>query len=196
MDFQTFVHSTFFALFILPLLIFLARIGDVTVGTIRVIFVTRGFRGYATILAFFEVMIWLMAIGQIMRNLNSASCYIAYACGYATGTYVGMWLEAKLSLGQVVIRVITQRDASALIEYLRAAKCAVTSVDAEITGEKAKIVFSVIKRQDLGRVVAQIKKFNPAAFYSVQDVRMVSQSGFPSERSPLAEATSLSGGVH
>ncbi|MFH0793364.1 MAG: DUF5698 domain-containing protein [bacterium] len=195
MNFNSLFDSNLFAFVLLPILIFLARIGDVTVGTIRVIFVTRGFRWYSTLLAFIEVMIWLMAIGQIMRNLNSASCYIAYACGYATGTFVGVWLEAKLSLGQVVIRVITQKDTSALIEYLRAAKCAVTSVDAEVTGEKAKIVFSVINRQDLGRVVEQIKKFNPNAFYSVQDVRMVSEGGIAPQRSPWAGATSLPGGM-
>ena len=174
MNLHSFLASPAFTWVILPLLIFGARICDVSIGTIRVIFVTRGFRWYAAILGFFEVLIWLLAIGQIMRHLNNPICYIAYASGYAMGTFAGVWLEAKLSIGKVTLRVVTRSDSAALVEYLRSSHYHVTSLDAQSGDEKAKLVSSVVKRQDLPDIVAVICQFNPGAFYSVEDVRMSS----------------------
>jgi uncharacterized protein YebE (UPF0316 family) len=75
---------------VLPLLIFLARVVDVSMGTIRVIFVSRGLKYLAPVVGFFEVLIWLLAIGQIMKNLSSPLCYVAYAGGFAAGNYIGI----------------------------------------------------------------------------------------------------------
>ena len=92
---------------ILPLLIFLARIGDVSIATIRIIFVMSGKKVIAPILGFFESLIWLLANGQIFNNIDNVWSYIAYASGYATGTFVGMYIEEKLAIGRVVVRIIT-----------------------------------------------------------------------------------------
>ncbi len=181
MDFPALFRSEIFALLILPLLIFLARIVDVSIGTIRVIFVSRGMKYLAPVFGFFEILIWLLAIGQIMRNLTNVVCYIAYAGGFAIGTFVGIYIEEKLSIGLVIVRVITKKDATALIEYLKFAKYAVTTVDAESVTGPVKIIFAVIKRQDLQYVVRIINKFNPNAFYSIEDVRFVSKGGLPTE---------------
>jgi hypothetical protein len=86
---------------ILPLLIFLARISDVTLSTIRIVFVMSGRRNLAPVLGFFESLIWLIAISQIIKNISSPLSYVAYAGGFATGTYVGMFIEEKLALGKV-----------------------------------------------------------------------------------------------
>jgi uncharacterized protein YebE (UPF0316 family) len=160
-------------------LIFLARICDVSLGTIRVIFVSRGYRHLAPILGFFEISIWLFAIGQIMRDVNDISIYFAYAAGFATGTYVGIVLEEKLSLGTVLVRVVTKRDSTDLVGALKDGGFGVTTHAADGAMGPVTIIFTVVKREDLPRVVEIIKRFNPHAFYSVEDVRHASEGVFP-----------------
>ncbi len=168
---------------VIPLLIFLARIVDVSIGTVRILFISRGKKYLAPIMGFCEVLVWLLAIGQIMRNLTNVLCYVAYAGGFATGTYVGLWIEEKLAVGLLMVRVVTHRDASPLIEQLQKEAFGVTHVAARgITG-KVRIVFTIIKRSDLPRVIGIIRKFNPNAFYSTEDVRSVSKEIFPLDNS-------------
>ena len=78
---------------------------------------------------FFEVLIWLMAIGQIMQNLSNPVCFIAYSAGFAMGNFVGMCIAEKLSLGFVMVRVITVKKASELVRRLRSAEYGVTNID-------------------------------------------------------------------
>jgi uncharacterized protein YebE (UPF0316 family) len=171
--------SGFFTWILLPVLIFTARICDVSLGTIRVIFVSRGYRYLAPLLGFFEISIWLLAISQIMRDLNDPSIYLAYAAGFAAGTFVGITLEEKLSLGTVLVRVVTGRDSRNLIDALAGADYGVTTHAAEGAQGPVTIVFTVVSRQDLPHVVGLIKEFNPHAFYSVEDVRHASEGVFP-----------------
>ncbi|KPJ65687.1 MAG: hypothetical protein AMJ45_04725 [Syntrophobacter sp. DG_60] len=173
-----------FTLIILPLLIFFARICDVTMGTIRIIFVSRGKKFFAPLLGFFEILIWLLAIGQIMQNLTNVACYVAYAGGYATGTFVGMYVEEKLAMGVLLIRTITRKDASELIKFLRAANYGVTSVDAQGVTGKVNVIFTIVKRSELEHVVEIIKRFNPKAFYSIEDVRFATNGVFPLRKHP------------
>jgi len=105
-----------FAWVILPILIFLARVCDVSIGTIRIIFVSKGIKYLATFLGFFEILIWLMAISQIMQNLTNVYYYLFYAGGFSTGIFVGILIDEKLSIGTVSVRIITRTDASKLIE--------------------------------------------------------------------------------
>ncbi|MDD1706274.1 MAG: DUF5698 domain-containing protein, partial [Methanoregulaceae archaeon] len=102
--------SDFFAWVILPLLIFFFRICDVSLGTIRVIFIAKGLKYIAPVIGFFEVIIWLLAIGQVMNNVTNVASYIAYGGGFAAGTLLGMTVEERLSLGTVVVRVISNED--------------------------------------------------------------------------------------
>ena len=98
-----------FSLIILPILIFLARIVDVTFGTIRIIFVSRGMKWLAPIFGFFEIMIWLFAIGQVFSNLTNITYYVAYAGGFACGNFVGIWIEEKMAIGTLIVRIITRK---------------------------------------------------------------------------------------
>ncbi|MDD1715849.1 MAG: DUF5698 domain-containing protein, partial [Methanolinea sp.] len=113
------VSDDLFAWVILPLLIFLARICDVSMGTLRVIFIAKGLKKIAPVIGFFEVIIWLLAIGQVMQNISNVASYVAYGGGFAAGTYLGMRVEERLSIGTVVVRVITNRDPGDLISDLR-----------------------------------------------------------------------------
>jgi uncharacterized protein YebE (UPF0316 family) len=189
---ESFGSSGLFEWVILPVLIFCARICDVSLGTIRVIFISKGIKYLAPLIGFFEVIIWLVAIGQVMNNLTNVACYIAYGGGFAMGTLIGMLIEEKISLGLTSVRIITKEDPSRLVDYLRSQDYGVTTFDGQGGTGQVKMVFSIIRRQDLFSVVEVIKKFNPAAFYSIEDIRSVSEGVFPDERSrfsiPYSEA--------
>ncbi len=180
-----------FALVVLPLLICCSRIIDVSLGTMRIIFVSRGFRVLAPIMGFFEVLIWIIVISQVMQNLTNVVNYVAYAFGFALGSYVGMTIERRLSLGMVVIRVITAKDSRELIGFMRKEGYGVTVLNAEGSSGRVNVVFTVIKRTDVNTVVGHIKRFNPKAFYTVEDIQSVTEGVFPasgpSSRVPLLQ---------
>ena len=175
-------NSSLYAWFLLPLLIFIARVADVSIGTVRVIFVSRGLKYLAPLVGFFEILIWLLAIGQIMKNLSNPICYIAYAGGFATGNFVGIWIAEKLSLGVVLIRVVSKKDASELVEYLKNARYGVTSIDGHGTAGEVKVIFTVVPRREAATVVDLVKKFNPKAFYSIEEIGFVEKGIFPPKR--------------
>jgi uncharacterized protein YebE (UPF0316 family) len=167
---------------VIPFLIFVARVVDVSMGTVRVIFVSRGMKYLAPIVGFFEILVWLLAIGQIMKNLSNPVCYIAYAGGFAMGNFVGICIAEKLSLGVVLIRVVTKRDALPLVEHLKSENFGVTSVDGHGTSGEVKVVFTVVPRREVQNVAKLIKRFNPKAFYSIEDVGFVEKGIFPAKK--------------
>lgn len=172
-------QSEIYMYLILPLLIFIARILDVSIGTIRIILVSKGLKNLAPILGFFEIFIWILAISRIMQNLDNLLCYITYAGGFAMGNYIGMRIEEKMALGILLIRIITQKDANNLINSLQQEGYGTTILDATGANEKVHIIYTIIKRVELKKVVDLINKFNPKAFYSIEDLRFVSQGIFP-----------------
>jgi uncharacterized protein YebE (UPF0316 family) len=170
---------------VLPLFIFFARIIDVSIGTIRIILVGKGIRGIATIAGFIEVFIWIIAIGQIMQNLDNFINYFAYASGFATGTYVGIFLENKISIGKVVVRIITRKDASELITHLSDDNYHLTSIDANGRYGPVKIIFLVLKRKEVSGLINIINKYNPKAFYTIEDVRFVNDLEYIPKTNPF-----------
>jgi uncharacterized protein YebE (UPF0316 family) len=168
---------------ILPVLIFIARVLDVSLGTVRVIFVSKGLKYLAPVVGFFEIIIWLLAIGQIMANLTNPACYIAYAGGFATGNYFGIIIAEKLSLGVVLLRVVTQKDANELVQSLSSAEYGVTSIDGQGVHGNVKIIFTIVPRKEITRVIELVKKFNPKAFYTIEDINFVEEGIFPLKKS-------------
>ncbi|MBN1985244.1 MAG: hypothetical protein JW761_03010, partial [Prolixibacteraceae bacterium] len=128
---DTFYDSSLFTYFLLPFLIFLSRIMDVTIGTIRIVMVSKGQKMWAPFLGFFEVFIWLIAISKIFENLDNWVCYFAYAGGFATGNYIGLIIEEKMALGIVKIQIITRKKAAKLIANLKEAGYGITHHDAQ-----------------------------------------------------------------
>ena len=172
-------NSYTFSLLIIPILIFLARVVDVSFGTIRIILDSRGIKRVAPVFAFFEIIIWLFAISQIIQNLTNITYYLAYASGYATGTYFGILIEEKMAIGRVIIRIITKRDATELVERLRSTGYGVTSFDGQGSTGQVKLIYMTIERKDIDKILEIIKKFNPKAFFSVEEVRLVKEGIFP-----------------
>jgi len=177
-----FPHSQFFAWVILPLLIFLARIADVSLGTVRLIFISRGMKYLAPIVGFFEVLIWILVIGQIMQHLSNPICYVAYAGGFAAGNFIGLLIAEKLSLGMVLIRVITPKEIGGLVECLTQRRYGVTCVEGQGANGPVEIVFTIVPRRDVGTVVELVKKFNAQAFYTIEEVDFAERGVFPIRR--------------
>lgn len=171
--------SETFSLIILPLLIFIARVMDMTLDTIRIIFVSRGRKFLAPFFGFFEIMIWLFAIGQIMQNLTNITYYLAYAGGFATGVFVGISIEEKIAVGSVVVRVITKKEATKLVENIKSKGYGVTCFNGEGATGQVKLIYIAIRRKDVDNVVGIIKRFNPKAFYCIEDIRSASEGIFP-----------------
>ncbi|MDD4013606.1 MAG: DUF2179 domain-containing protein, partial [Candidatus Omnitrophica bacterium] len=163
---------------IIPLLIFLARVVDVSMGTLRIMFVSRGIKLFAAILGFFEVLIWLTAIGQIMKNLTSPWHYIAYAGGFAFGNYIGMTIEQGLSMGMLVLRIISREDSGDLVSGLIFKGYGVTVIDGEGATGPVKLIFTVLRRKDLAEAFGILERHAPGAFYTVEDVRASADRGF------------------
>ncbi len=159
--------------FIIPLFIFLARILDVSLGTIRIIFVSKGLKRIAPLIGFVEILIWIIAISEIMRNLNNWVCYVAYAGGFAAGNFVGMLIEERLAIGVELVRIITKKQATELRDVLKDMGYGVTFVKARgIEGEVA-VLYTVVRRNQIKEVITIIKKLNPNAFYTIEDIRSV-----------------------
>ena len=110
------------SLTLLPVLVFLAELCVVTLSTMRVIFIARGMKWLAPFLGFFEITIWLFAIGQIMQNLSDLGCYAGFASGFTLGNFLGVIIEKKLAIGNSIIHITTRKDAGELVESLAAAQ--------------------------------------------------------------------------
>ena len=171
MESGSFFSDHIFRLVIIPVLIFLARIMDVSIGTMRVIFVSRGFKFYAALCGFFEVLIWIIAITQIIKNLNNPLYYIAYAGGFATGNFIGMVLEEKIALGTVLLRIVVPHEIEELEKYLKESNFGMTVLEAKGIYSDVKILFTVLPRKELEHVLCSIEKINPNIFYTVEDIR-------------------------
>lgn len=162
--------------FYIPLLIFFARVIDVSLGTLRIMLVAKGFERLAPIMGFFEILVWVLAISKVITNLDSWLSYVAYAGGFAMGNYVGMKLEKKLALGHEMIRVITKKDPSLLIESIRNLGYTATLVDAKGAEGKVGVLYIIINRKALQSVLELIKIHNPQAFYTIEDIRFVNKN--------------------
>lgn len=165
----------------IPILIFLARICDVSMGTVRIIFVSRGMRLRAALLGFVEILIWILVVAQLIQHLDNWMNFVAYAGGFAVGTYLGITIENRLKVGTVLIRVITNMDPGELIDRLREAGFMITRVEAKGGEGPVEIIFMVVKRKRWLEAVRIIESFDLNAFYSVEDVK------FTSAESPITE---------
>lgn len=180
MDFVSILtsDSPLFAWVVLPVLIFFARISDQSIGTMRLIFLSKGYKHLAPFLGFFEVIIWLITVSQIMQHLDNVLCYVAYGGGFAMGNYIGMTIEERLSIGNVMIRIIPKQNSQELINVLRKSNYGVTSVEAEGSQGRVDIIFTIIKRKDIDHVASIINELHPAAFYTIEDIKTIKEGIF------------------
>ncbi|HEY3430201.1 MAG TPA: DUF5698 domain-containing protein [Cyclobacteriaceae bacterium] len=171
------ISESIFSYLLLPLLIFLARITDVSINTIRIIYVLGGRKLTATILGFFESFVWLMAIRQIFEHMDNWICYVAYPGGFAMGILVGMLIEERIAYGKVIVRIITRKDVAELIAYLNKNQFRYTKVNAEGPDGHENLVFTVLERERLEDLLVEMKAILPSAFYTVEKVNRAGEGG-------------------
>jgi uncharacterized protein YebE (UPF0316 family) len=171
------ISESVFSYLILPLLIFFARIFDVSINTVRIIYVLGGRKFTSTLLGFFESFIWLMAIRQIFEHLDNWMCYVAYPGGFAAGIFVGMIIEEKIAYGKVITRIITRKEVGGLLLYLNQQGFRYTYVKAEGPDGLENLVFTVLEREKLETLLQKLKEILPTAFYTVEKVNRAAESG-------------------
>lgn len=172
---EGFYETDLFSYVILPLLIVIARISDVSIGTLRIVMVSKGQKIIAPLLGFFEVVIWLITMSKVIQNIENWVAYVAYGLGFALGNYIGLILEEKLAVGVVRLQIITRANADQLILKLRGTGYGITYLEANGSEGKVAVIYSIIKRSNIQNVIDLIRLYNPQAFYSVADVRFVSR---------------------
>jgi uncharacterized protein YebE (UPF0316 family) len=185
-------HPDLYNWLILPLLIFLSRIGDVSLSTLRNIFLHKGFKKMVPIIGFFEVLLWIIVVSQVMKNLNNWLCYFAWAGGFALGTVVGMAIEEKLALGLKVVRVFVTDNGTELITALRDRRQGVTIIDGHGALGPVKMIYTVVNRKLVPEIESLIIKYYPNTFYSVEDIKEVHKGTFtPNSRSVFKQLFSF-----
>jgi uncharacterized protein YebE (UPF0316 family) len=168
-----------YSLVFLPLLIFIARIGDVSMETIRVIYISRGIKYLAPIIAFFEIIIWLLVMEVVMSDLTNIANFFAFALGFAMGTYVGLAIEEKLSIGMVIMRIVTTEESNEEIAtFLQSENFGVTRLDAKGERSNVKVNVTLVNRTDVSRITKHLQTTNPHAFFSIEDVLYANEGVF------------------
>ncbi len=155
------------------LFIFCLRIIDVSMGTIRTIMVVRGMRKWAVLIGFVEVTVWVVAISQVMSNLDNVWNILAYSGGFAAGTFVGMHLENKMALGSVSIDVVSQKKGAEIVAQVHQAGYGATKLSAEGYSGPVSMISVVVPRKQKLAVLALISEIDPTAFVTVEDIRRV-----------------------
>ncbi|MCC5834357.1 MAG: DUF2179 domain-containing protein [Opitutales bacterium] len=165
----------FVAWVLVPILIFVAKMVDVSLATVRHILIYKGMKRIVPVLAFVEVTIWLIAITQVMQNLNNLACVLAWSGGFAAGTYAGMWIEEKLALGYQLMRVISDKNSTTLEQALRASDFGVTTVDATGSKGHVRVYLLIFERKRLAELTRILTDMEPVPFYTIEDVKSVEQ---------------------
>ena len=176
---MSFLDSNLYVWVALPIMVFFARVTDVSLGTLRIIFISRGKRNLAPLLGFVEVFIWITVVSQIVSHAHNILAYLAYAAGFAAGAFVGMYIEGRLAIGTQIVLAIIQDHANALIVHLHEAGYGVTCVDGEGANGPVKLIYTIVPRRNLEEVFSIIHQTHPRAFLSIQDVRSTQEGIFP-----------------
>jgi uncharacterized protein YebE (UPF0316 family) len=160
---------------IIYVLIFMSKIFEVSLGTIRTVLLTRGVKLWASIIGFFEVLIWLLVVGNVLVGIKEDPFRMfMYALGFACGNYIGSTIEEKLAIGIVTISItVEEKDAVALVEMLREAGLGVTTLEAAGINDDRTMLIIHIKRKRKDEVIKMIRKCGIDAMISINDTKTV-----------------------
>jgi uncharacterized protein YebE (UPF0316 family) len=177
-------NSWLFTWIVIPLMIFFARVTDVSIGTVRIILVSKGKKKIAAFLGFIEVSIWLLAISQVMQHINNIACFLAYGMGFGTGNIVGIIIEEKIALGLQAVQFITRTTLDFLPMTLRDGGFGATVIKASGAKGEVNIIISIVPRKNVREVIDLARQVDPNVFVSLQDIRSINSGFFPL-RAPL-----------
>lgn len=166
-----------------PLLIFVMRICDVSLATVRMLLIMRNAKLWAPLIGFFEVLIWLVAAGTAIQHLDSPLHLLGYAAGFGAGNLVGIWLEERLAIGFASVQVFAPVQGPELAAALRAFGHGVTELQGKGREGPVEVILSVIKRRDLPTVRGIINDLAPQSFVSIEEPTAIQHGWtFPKRR--------------
>ena len=165
-----------------PVIVFLLRATDVTMATVRMLLIVRGHRMLAPVIGFFEILIWVMAVGIVVQHLTSPLHVVGYAAGFATGNYLGLRLEGRLALGLATIRTMVRTGGAELAGELRDQGFGVTETLGRGREGTVEVLYSVIPRKDVHRALKVIDAHAPGSFVVVDEPRGVHRGWLFSRR--------------
>lgn len=172
--------------YLLPVMIFFGRIIDVSLGTLRIIFVSKGEKYKAPIIGFFEVLIWIVIISEIFSRANDMLAYISYAGGYAAGNFIGILIEQHIAFGIILCRIYTRKNGAELVSIFNKNNYGATLLQGTGSVEKIEIIETVIERKEMKIIEKLVTEFDPDVFYVVEDVRVKQRGIFPKTRSLMS----------
>lgn len=156
-----------------PVVIFFLRISDVSLATVRMLLMVRNKKMLVPVLAFFEVSIWVIAVGTVVQHLSSPWHVLGYAGGYATGNLVGMMIEERLALGLATIRTMVTTGGEELANALRTSGYGVTETIGRGKDGAVEMLYSVVRRRRVGSYVRMVDEAAPDSFVVVEEPRAV-----------------------
>ena len=165
-----------YQILIIGIVVFLARILDVSIGTIRTIVTVQGRSAIAFVLAFFEITIWILVASAVINQVREQPILIVfYAFGYATGNVVGIAIEKKLAFGIIILKILTRNAGGEIAEYLRQKGQPVTVFTGEGMKGPVNELYVACRRRDLKWILPAVKKFDDKLFYIVEQARDMSK---------------------
>ncbi|AOY75831.1 DUF2179 domain-containing protein [Clostridium formicaceticum] len=155
------------------LFIYFAKVSDVTLATIRMIMVVKGRRIQAALIGFVEITIYIMAIGKVLTELDNPVNVIAYALGFATGNYMGIFVEEKMALGSIIVQVISLGNSMHLVEKLREEGFGVTVVEGYGREGMQHLLNIMMQRKNLSKLYRIVDEHDRKAFVTITDARAI-----------------------
>jgi uncharacterized protein YebE (UPF0316 family) len=153
------------------LLIFCLRVGDMSLDTLRVLFVVRGKKGTAWVLGFFQSLLFVIAITSVLSQLDNPLNILGYAAGFATGNVLGMLIEERLAVGHIQLTIISMNRGAAVCDALRNSGFGVTEIPGRGKNGTVSVILTNVFRKDVDRLETIILETDPEAFVTKEDVR-------------------------
>lgn len=161
---------------VLGLIIFVARVTDVTLGTLRTVSIVQGRTKMAFFLGFVEISLWLVVISAVINKITTNPLLgFFYALGFSTGNVVGIMLERRLAFGHLILRIISRKDGRDMAEKIRAVGYGVTIFQGEGMHGPVLELYVVCRRKDLSEILPCVIDSDPDAFYTTQPVGLVNR---------------------
>lgn len=164
------------------LLIFLLRIVDVSLATVRLLMSVRGRKLVAASLGFIEILIWITAVGTALQNMSSWMHVVAYSGGFAAGTFVGLTIEEKLAFGLAILWITSRHSGVELAEALRSMGFGVTQSTGQGREGAVQMLSTAVRRRDLRKVLKEIERWDPQAFVVVEEPKAIHRGWLFSQR--------------
>lgn len=156
-------------------MIFLLKIVEVSIATVRIIMITKGEKTIGSIIAFFEISLWLFLVTNVLQNIQDDPWKaLMYILGFSVGQFVGSTIENKLSIGTVRVEAIVLREhEKELVKYLREKQYAVTVLEAQGMNFPRSLLLFFVDRKKLKGLISEIKISQPNVVLAVDDIKPI-----------------------